>query len=356
MLVATFPEFEVISLVLVPRLRRRPLIVALNLVAAIREYGLGAFKSYAATKTAFIATPYLFRQVKKLAQRELLRDGAEYVFTFQLQSLFDCSVPGIPHYVYTDHTNLANLNYPGYRGRLKSKRWRELERSIYTNASMVFTRSSNISRSLEQEYGCPPEKIACVYVGMNTPAPTAAQDNANYGNKNILFVGTDWTRKGGEVLLEAFSRVLETHPDAMLTIVGNAPATDIPNCRLPGRIPVAELDNYYATASIFCLPTLQEPFGVTVVEAMSHKLPVVATAVGAIPDLVTAQTGILVPPNDSAALAGALLDLLSDPDKARALGRNGFELVSMRYNWASVGQAIRDRVTADIGTRINPGT
>ena len=349
LLSAAFPEYQVQSFQIMSLLKKKPLLLAWNALHCLKEYGVALLKGHRSLKTSFLTTPFLFSQVKKLAAAELSDDISSYAFSFQLQSFFDTSVPALKNYVYTDHTHLANMEYPGFDEKnLNSKRWLDLELQIYTNATAVFTRSSNITRSLLTDYACPAEKIICVYAGVNTPKNDGVQSNDSATSKNILFVGTDWERKGGPVLLKAFSRVLNNHPDATLTIVGCLPECNLPNCRILGRRPVAELSEYYSQAAIFCLPTLHEPFGVVFVEAMSHGLPVVATAVGAVPDFVTEQTGIIVPPGDETALADALIRFLDNPQKAKLAGQLGQDLVRSRYNWDSVGKAIRQRICADI--------
>jgi len=93
---------------------------------------------------------------------------------------------------------------------------------------------------------------------------------------------------------------------------------------------------------VFCLPTRLEPFGIAYLEAMMHRLPVVATRVGAVPDMVLeGQTGRLVEPGDAAALAAALIDVLGDPATARRYGEAGFVRATETYTWQRVGQRIR---------------
>ncbi|NNF60384.1 MAG: glycosyltransferase family 4 protein [Gammaproteobacteria bacterium] len=347
MLGASFPEFDVQSITLIPLLRRRPLVILGNFFAMIREYGLGSLKNYNSFKQAFLSTPYLFQKISELCRDAIVANKEHYVFSFQLQSLFDCSVPGIPNYVYTDHTHLLNHAYQGFSVRFKSERWLALEKKIYANATGIFTRSENVSQSLERDYECAPEKIECVYVGMNTPGPVGATAGISNNSKSILFIGSDWARKGGDILIQAFSQVLESHPDATLTIVGARPQVSVPNCRVLGRVPLEQIDKHYSRASLFCLPTLQEPFGVVLLEAMAHGLPVIATSIGAVPEVVTADTGILVPPHNVDALTAALNELLADPDRARKLGARGQRLVITRYNWTTVGAAIRHAILDD---------
>ena len=248
--------------------------------------------------------------------------------------------------VYTDRTDLANLTYPGFDPRqLYAQDWIRLEKTIYEHASLVFTRSQYIIRSLREDYHCPPEKPVCVYAGANTLEQAEPIDPARYAAKNILFVGVNWEIKGGPDLLAAFRLVLEKEPAATMTIIGSAPKTDLPQVQVIGTVPVAELPAYYRRAAIFCLPTRFEAFGVAYIEAMRFGLPIIATAIGAIPDFVIpGENGFLVTPGDVAGLADALLALLADPEKCRAYGERGREISDQRYTWENTGRLIRGRV------------
>jgi glycosyltransferase involved in cell wall biosynthesis len=224
-----------------------------------------------------------------------------------------------------------------------------LEESIYANARRIFTRSTNITRSLARDYGCPPEKTKCVYVGVNVKGKEYTAKEVSKEGQNILFVGIDWERKGGPELVEAFKEVLAVHPQAQLTIIGCNPEINLPNCLVLGRLPLDELQRYYASASIFCLPTKLEPFGVVFVEAMANGLPIVATDIGAIPDFVQeGENGYLVAPGQVDELAEALIDLLGNPEKRRRFGMRSLALATERYNWKSVGQTIRECILADL--------
>jgi glycosyltransferase involved in cell wall biosynthesis len=311
------------------------------LFSVAREYGPLACMTRGRFLERVVRTGYCFRKIRSRLLQRLSRK--QYLFTFQTQSLFDASVPGTPHFVYTDHTHLANLFYPGKaRTPMASPAWRALEKSIYDNARMNFTMSSHISRSLMEQYGCTQAHIECVYAGSNVPT----DDVQNFGlerfaQKRILFVGIDWDRKGGPVLLEAFREVRRSHPTAELVVVGCSPDVSIPGCRVVGRVPLADVASFYRSASVFCLPTTVEPFGLVFLEAFSHGLPVVATNIGAIPDFVEeGRSGYLVGSNDAAQLANRLNELLADPARCAAFGARGQALVSNRYTWRATAEKI----------------
>jgi glycosyltransferase involved in cell wall biosynthesis len=319
------------------------------LLGVARDYGLSACLTESRVRARVIRTQYCFKKIRARLLHRMSRKP--YVFTFQTQSLFDASVSGTPHFVYTDHTHLANLTYPiASRSPLASRTWCELERSIYQKARMNFTMSSHISRSLVEQYGCSPSRIRCVYAGCNVVASDRqAPGPERFAQKKILFVGFDWERKGGPVLVEAFREVRRAHPTAELTIVGCTPDVSVPGCRVVGRVPLAEVENYYRAASVFCMPTTAEPFGYVFIEAFAHGLPVVATNIGAIPDFVEeGLSGFRVECNDAAQLAKRLTELLDDPARCAAFGARGQALVNDRYNWQSTARTIAAHIKPHI--------
>jgi glycosyltransferase involved in cell wall biosynthesis len=339
-----FPEFQIGEIDV-----RRDLGVGraniLNVVCCVREYGQEILQHRKKARDCLTRTTCYFRQIKDTVACRLAKEG--YSFTFQTQSVFDGSIPGTPHFVYTDHTHLANLSYPGFDRRdLYSSAWIELEKQIYHNATLNFTMSSNISRSIVEQYACDPGKVICAYAGANIQRPRdASQSHPDYARKHILFVGVNWVRKGGPQLVQAFQKVLKAHPDAQLTIVGCSPELDIPNCHVMGRLPPSEVGKYYQRASVFCFPTLLEPFGIAVAEALAWKLPIVATHIGAMPELVLdGENGYLVPPGDSEQLADRLIELLAHPDRCRDYGQKSYALSEAKYNWQHTGMIMRKAI------------
>jgi glycosyltransferase involved in cell wall biosynthesis len=310
-----------------------------------RQFGVSALAGRKRFCSHLLKTSYFFGRSRRALLQRL--GSRRYDFTFQTQSLFDASIPGTPHFIYTDHTHLENLKYPAWTAPTPlSREWVELERSAYHHASMVFTMSANISRSLVQEYGCSAQRVECVYAGGNVSA-TAREpsDGDRFRGKNVLFVGVDWERKGGPVLLEAFRSLRHRHPDATLTVVGCAPRIHQHGVRIIGRVPLCEVASYYRAASIFCLPTLNEPFGLVFLEAFSYGLPIVATRIGAIAEIVQhGESGYLVTPKNAGELADRLNSLLDDPSLCARLGSHGRDWAGGRYSWDATGGRIASHI------------
>ena len=338
-----FPDYKVDVIDISTLIRKRADIVLVNSITTALLYGKDIAQRRKKFRIAFWRTPYIFRRVRLLA-RNIVSKG-DYAFSFQMQSLFDASTPGIPHFIYTDHTHLENLNYAANRDNLFSPKWIALEKEVYQNASLNFVRSTNVQRSVIGDYSQPADRVVCVYAGSNAMVSEVKRDNVDYTQPHILFVGLDWQRKGGTDLVEAFQQIRGRCPKARLTIVGARPEIDIPNCEVVGPVKPEKLDSYYQQASVFCLPTYLEPFGIVFIEAMTANLPIVATRLGAIPDFVEeGKNGLLVEPGDVQGLSEALLKLLENPQLCRSFGEHGHKLTKERYSWSAVGEKFRQNI------------
>lgn len=154
----------------------------------------------------------------------------------------------------------------------------------------------------------------------------------------FIYVGRLWWGKGLGYLLDAFSSVQRTGRDVSLLIVGDGPEEEAlrDRCRTEAlRVAITgfkqkhELPAYYRAADAFVFPTLGDPFGLVVGEAMACGLPVLATtAAGEIRERVEhGVNGLLVPPRDCESLAAAMKELSDDPDRTRAMGSASAEKV-----------------------------
>ena len=122
-----------------------------------------------------------------------------------------------------------------------------------------------------------------------------------------------------------------------------------------GGLPHAQMPQALNGLDVFVAPSRRESFGVSVLEASACALPVVASAVGGLPEVVQhGVTGLLVPPGDVSALAAALATLADDPALRLSMGRAGRQMVQARYAWPFCVQqmlAAYDQVLAASGRR-----
>jgi len=354
----SFPEYQVDVINVLDLVRSSRTRVARLVTEAVRLYGVDMARGRRLLRAAYVHTPYFFRTARDLVLARLQQK--QYRFSFQMQSLFDASFGQLPHFIYTDHTNLANLYYrQATTAVLYPESWRRLEATIYRNATLLFVRSRHVERSLVEQYGVPESRIRIVYAGSNASSSRAAGEEPGrerFAARRILFVGSDWPRKGGPMLLEAFRKVRAELPDAELVLVGKTPAVDEPGVTVLGELPLERVGDEYLRSTVLCVPTQLEPFGIVFVEAMSYGIPIVATTVGALPDMVEdGVNGYLVAPTDVDGLARQLIAVLIDPEAAAAMGARSKELANERYSWDAVGRRMAEHIRATLAAAGEPG-
>jgi glycosyltransferase involved in cell wall biosynthesis len=345
---ASLPDYEMELVDIRREVRKHLPLLARSVAGGLRNEGISVLASKSSLRLAMDRAPAVQDWIRAFASRRA-RQG-DYDFTMQMQSLFDASTADRPHFVYTDHAMLENTNYEGWDRYVRiSPAFLPAEREIYLRAETTFVWSSNVGECLQRQYGVPPGNIRCVGAGGNI-AVKADLSKKVYDARTILFVGIDWERKGGPVLVEAFKRVQFQYPRARLIIVGCSPPVSESGIEIAGRRPLDEMAGFYEKASIFCMPSRREPFGNVYVEAMSAGLPVIAAASGAAKDFVdNDRTGYLVPPNDPSQLAEALARLLDQPDRCREFGARGRALALERYQWDNVARRVAETIRERVG-------
>jgi glycosyltransferase involved in cell wall biosynthesis len=241
-----------------------------------------------------------------------------------------------------DHT-------PDPPGALRALKHRA-NRHVFHAARRLLPWSNWVKGSLIRDYGVPGERITVIPPGADTerwrPAPKPSGDRVR-----LLFVGGNFERKGGALLLDWFRHA----PDAagcelhLVTRDTVAPAhnvhvyNDMQN-NSPQLIALAQ------SADVFVLPTQADCFSIASIEAMATGLPVVTTDVGGIADIVVpGRSGFLIPPGDGGALADALKPLVADAGLrarmgacARARAEHHFDA---RKNVARTVAAVREVLT-----------
>ncbi|MBK8335764.1 MAG: glycosyltransferase family 4 protein [Sterolibacteriaceae bacterium] len=209
------------------------------------------------------------------------------------------------------------------------------ERRVYNSASLVFTMSDWLKDSLIADFGVAAEKIVTVYAGTNLPVQDFEKE---YDGKTVLFVGRNFERKGGAVLLEAFRRVRKNIAGAKLIVVGPDTTQNEDGVEFVGRVTdKQQLAAYFRQASIFAMPSFYEPFGIVFAEAFAYKTPCIGSDTCAMPEIIgDGEGGFVVPVGDSAALADRIMKLLGDRELARRMGEFGNRRARERFNWDSV--------------------
>jgi Glycosyl transferases group 1 len=219
--------------------------------------------------------------------------------------------------------------------------WERRRARIYAAARICAAASHWTADSLRADYRVEHERIAVVGFGANHQPSAPERD---WNSPRFLFVGIDWERKGGPLLLRAFARVREAIPAATLDVIGGHPLLRQDGVSFHGvlskedereRALVLEL---FARATCFVMPSLVEPFGIAYVEAASSGIASIGSSVGGPPDVIGADGGIAVAPGDEEALIAAMLRL-SDPPTAMRMGGAARARAAL-YTWPLVAERL----------------
>ncbi|MBF6599600.1 MAG: glycosyltransferase family 4 protein [Dehalococcoidia bacterium] len=213
----------------------------------------------------------------------------------------------------------------------------------------IITGSHNSRESVQRAFALRDDRITAIHDGVDTrvfrPLGLAKRP------RSLLFVAgnSDDRNKGARYLLEAARLLRDRGVDFHLTLKDRADAQMAPalirelgigeRVTHLGHVSVDELVRLYNEHELMVSPSLYEGFGLPAAEAMACGTPVVATTAGAFPETVAAgETGVLVPPADARALAGAIEGLLDDPSRRAAMGAAGARRMASLFSWRACAE------------------
>jgi glycosyltransferase involved in cell wall biosynthesis len=161
----------------------------------------------------------------------------------------------------------------------------------------------------------------------------------------LAFAGRLIAKKGADTLIAAMDLLKERYPGLQLSLAGEGderPALEAEAGRrglasrisFAGRLTHEAIYPFLASAALVVVPSQSEPFGLVALEAAQAGRPVVASDVDGLPEVVEhGRTGLLVPPGDATALAGAIASLFDDPGRASAMGKAGRQRAESHFAW-----------------------
>lgn len=195
-------------------------------------------------------------------------------------------------------------------------------REVFARARGFVAWSNWTKQSFVEDYGCNEDDVAVIPPGIDVKDFWCG--DREHERPRILFVGGDFHRKGGPLLLKVFRERFRHKAELILVTRDDIP--EEPGLRVCRNVqPNSQrLRELYCEADIFALPTTADCYSLACMEALAAGLPVVATNVGGIADILReAKTGYLVAPHDANAFGDALEALVADPARRRAMGKAG---------------------------------
>jgi glycosyltransferase involved in cell wall biosynthesis len=253
---------------------------------------------------------------------------------------------GVPIVIHTPHGHI----FYGYFGPLKNRVFILLEKFAALFADRIITLTERGKREYVERRIAPADRFIPIYSGMDlssfhpgtNPAKVREELGLRAKDQAVGTVGRLVPVKGHRYLIEAASQVVRVIPGVKFFLVGDGPCRE----ELEGQVARLNLGNnvhflglresgleeIMAALDLFVLPSLNEGMGRVLIQAMALGRPVVATEVSGIPEVVkNNETGILVPPGESKALAEAIITLLRDKKRAGEMGRAGRERVNSSF-------------------------
>jgi glycosyltransferase involved in cell wall biosynthesis len=240
--------------------------------------------------------------------------------------------------------------------------FRETERAALAAAARVVVTSEATARIVRADYDVPSQNISVVRPGNDVVPPALGSSD---GVIRLLSVGSVVPVKGYDLLVVALATL--TDMPWQLTIAGDRTRDPLTAAQLeadiagprPGRQgpgtwrgTAQRINELFLASDIFVLASRFEGYGMALAEAIAHGIPVVSTMAGAIPQTVPAGTGLLVPPDDAAALAFALRRLISDPAERRRLAANARTAAVRLPTWQESAKLFVDAIESSDG-RLN---
>ncbi|MDP8235196.1 MAG: glycogen synthase [Candidatus Erginobacter occultus] len=232
-----------------------------------------------------------------------------------------------------------------------------IEKVGLENADRVVAVSKMMKEDILNNFSVDPARITVIHNGIDLETwnrrPLSNELRERYGiaEDYVLFVGRPTAQKGMEYLIDAADDI----PVQVVLEAMGADTKDYENRMMEkvkgkkniiwihenlGDVKNVEL---YSSARVFICPSVYEPFGIINLEAMACETPVVASAVGGIPEVVVPEeTGILVDPADSGQIAAAVNRLLKNPDLSAEMGKRGRRRVEEMFSWDSIAARTRD--------------
>lgn len=297
-----------------------------------------------------------FRSRSQLAARYLHESARSADVAIQMNALFDANwgkQRSLPTVIYTDYTAyLSSLRPEAGRSPFtpdQLKKWLELERQTYKKAAHIFTRAQFVRRSVIEFYNIAPERVTAVGGGVNFERWPEANPQAAQADPVVLFIGRDFYRKGGDLLLDAFARARQHYPTAKLIFLTRDP--------IPESFPLEGVEVLYTgwdrnmvsqcfrRANIFVLPSRLETWGDVLLEAMAYGIACISVDAEPMTEIVQdGETGLLVQPESAEALSEGLVKLFKDIDLRNKLGTTSREFVQNNYSWDHVVQKMAPKI------------
>jgi len=281
-----------------------------------------------------------FKIRSRFAQEVVARNQTDANLVFQISGSFNgLARANLPGALFLSFTTLLAYTewrpWANFKTEAEFQQWFDLEKELYQRLEILLCTNDYVRQCLIRDYGVLPERTRVIGYGVNFDQMPQFQKNP--ATQKILFVGYDFERKGGVPVLQAFEKVRKAVPGAVLQIVGPAslPVPVPDGVEFHGTISDRQrIAEFFQQAQFFVMPSLCEPFGLVLLEAMAYQNPCIGSNRNAMPEIIDdGVTGYIIDPNDTDALASRMITLLKNPDLCATMGQAALQRVLANFTW-----------------------
>lgn len=308
-------------------------------------------------------SPWRWSPAWERAAHDMVRRGARRHRPDALLQIGDFGVFDLPYFLYQDlsydvltaHLAPNGGSVPGFEGLRGAalERRRRRQQDVYARARGVFAMSQWFAEALVRESGVPRERVHVAGAGIHVRPPASLGPiRSTRDRTRLLFVGRDFERKGGPLVVAAAGRLREQGSEVTLTIAGPAswplPGDPPPWVDFRGGVSTSEVSRLLVASDLFVMPSRFEAFGIAFAEALAHGVPCVARRAFAMPELVAdGLNGALVDSDDVDALAETIERVRRDDAIHEQCARMA-PAVADRCSWERVAHHMADVITAEL--------
>jgi len=280
---------------------------------------------------------------RKIGQLEYIPDIVFHVFSMYRPFWHRADIPYVMYLDYTMALAVKNWSaWAPFNNERELLAWWKCERESYERAYHLFTFSHVTQSSLIQDYKISPEKITVV--GSAGNIQEFYQGEKKKGTQQILFNASDFERKGGDLVLAAFSQVRQLIPNATLVIIGKKLAISQPGVINLGKVSSRlHLQDIFLKTDVVVAPAYCDPFPTFVLEAMSYGIPCIVTNRDGMPEIVDDRiNGIVISEVVPEILAKEIINLLTNTDLLASFSQAAKLKIETKFNWENIASKILD--------------
>ena len=261
-------------------------------------------------------------------------------------------VAGTIHHPITMDRQIAIDAADSLKLNLLTRRWYHflgMQMKVSKLLDPIIVVSESTKRDVSRDFGLAPETMELVYHGIDIEQWRAKPEIKREDNKLIAIASADVPLKGLIYLIEAYAMLLKERPELELTVIGTLregltkkrllKLGILDKVKFVSGISDEEITDLYAKSTVAITPSVYEGFGYPAGEAMSSGMAVVSTTGGSLPEVV-GDAGLLVPPKDPVALAGAIAKYLDNPGLREEMGRKARTRIETKFNWPRAAREV----------------